>query len=725
MQRNPRNSRQNRTLNTLTAAALLFGTSAPSLALAPVPQTASAPALLQYQARILDSMGDPLDATGLQFTFRIWDARDNGLELYTEVQTLDVSGGLVTAEIGSVAPFPNDFFDNSDARWLGVQIDTDLELTPRQRLTSAAYSLRAATAGNADDVAGRDINPSSVTVAGIPVIDSAGNWIGNSSGLVGPAGPIGATGPIGPAGPTGATGPIGPTGPAGADGAQGPAGLNGADGADGAPGPAGTSAWVDGTNQVHTTLSSIGIGTDNPDGRFDVHFVAGDYMDQKQQISSLTIVASSQVTQTFEAGFSGELGRVSLYVHAPGTLLLKIQDNATSELLGEALADPSATANWVDFQFSGIQLEEGKRYKLKISIDGGTGTNELELKGGGEYPKGSCNHTLFQFLGVDLAFRTFMAVPDSPALVVTNDGRVEIGSQAFAAPVDIAGPLDARELTIGGVPVIDSNGAWIGSSTGLAGPQGEQGPAGADGAPGADGADGVDGVDGVDGAVPFVTDGNDLTWDDGDLILGSSQTSNSARLVLHGTTNKSGLNVKMPDANNDWAVRLNNDSASGFVGGIRINNGGFLQMTNSITGFSGTAKLDSTGAWTQTSDRRMKEEIESVGGMLERALQLDPVRYYFKGEERDAADQKHLGFIAQDVQAQFPSLVNEDSDYMTLNYSGLSVVAIGAVRELKAEKDALALRVAELGASEHALAERVAELEASVALLLAELEEGR
>jgi len=93
--------------------------------------------------------------------------------------------------------------------------------------------------------------------AGHEVIDTNGKWVGDPTGLVGPAGPAGAqgetgaTGPAGPQGPkgdtgaqgpqgaTGATGPAGPAGPQGPKGDTGAQGPQGATGATGATGPAG------------------------------------------------------------------------------------------------------------------------------------------------------------------------------------------------------------------------------------------------------------------------------------------------------------------------------------------------------------------------------------------------------------------------------------------------------------------------------------------------------
>jgi hypothetical protein len=62
-------------------------------------------------------------------------------------------------------------------------------------------------------------------------------------------------------------------------------------------------------------------------------------------------------------------------------------------------------------------------------------------------------------------------------------------------------------------------------------------------------------------------------------------------------------------------------------------------------------------------------------------MALEPVSFRFKNDTAESND-KAIGFIAQDVQEQFPSLVT-DGDVLTLNYAGLSVVAIGALQELR------------------------------------------
>ena len=62
-------------------------------------------------------------------------------------------------------------------------------------------------------------------------------------------------------------------------------------------------------------------------------------------------------------------------------------------------------------------------------------------------------------------------------------------------------------------------------------------------------------------------------------------------------------------------------------------------------------------------------------------------------------DQKHYGFIAQDVQKLFPELVKEDgSGYLSVNYVELIPILVNAVQELSAKVEEQDKQIKELQA---------------------------
>ncbi len=93
------------------------------------------------------------------------------------------------------------------------------------------------------------------------------------------------------------------------------------------------------------------------------------------------------------------------------------------------------------------------------------------------------------------------------------------------------------------------------------------------------------------------------------------------------------------------------------------------------------------GAWVQSSDIRLKEQIKPVESVLEKVSQLKISRYFYKTDTLHANQQ--MGLIAQEVLPLFPEFVTQNGQYYGINYGGLSVVAIKAIQELKEENAAL------------------------------------
>jgi len=114
-----------------------------------VPQT------INYQGYLTDSGGTPVDGT-VQMTFRIYDVATGGIALWTETQSsVTVSDGIYSVVLGSVTPISLSF---DTQYFLGIEVETDGEMIPRQALTSVGYAFSsnmADTAADADTVDGK------------------------------------------------------------------------------------------------------------------------------------------------------------------------------------------------------------------------------------------------------------------------------------------------------------------------------------------------------------------------------------------------------------------------------------------------------------------------------------------------------------------------------------------------------------------------------------------
>lgn len=114
---------------------------------APAESTTSIPLTINYQGRLADAGGIPIDNPnpGLGITFSLYDAESGGTPLWTETHAnVPVSEGLFSIRLGSVNPLSIDLL-NGD-RWLGVQVGSDPEMTPRERLNAVPYAIQAGIA---------------------------------------------------------------------------------------------------------------------------------------------------------------------------------------------------------------------------------------------------------------------------------------------------------------------------------------------------------------------------------------------------------------------------------------------------------------------------------------------------------------------------------------------------------------------------------------------------
>ena len=105
---------------------------------------ADVPTMINYQGRLTDGAGAPLDTT-VSMEFAIYDDSTGGVLEWAEAHpSVTVEGGTFSIVLGEAVPIDDGVFNQPD-RWLGITVGSDPELSPRTQLVSVGYAHRVST----------------------------------------------------------------------------------------------------------------------------------------------------------------------------------------------------------------------------------------------------------------------------------------------------------------------------------------------------------------------------------------------------------------------------------------------------------------------------------------------------------------------------------------------------------------------------------------------------
>jgi hypothetical protein len=111
-----------------------------------------APHVINYQGRLLDDMGNPVEGV-VTMVFTIYGSADGSDIIWQETHSnVLVEDGLFQVLLGEgdvAVPVDDGVFTTSE-RWLGVKVEDQPEITPRTRLASVPYSERVNTVDQAN-----------------------------------------------------------------------------------------------------------------------------------------------------------------------------------------------------------------------------------------------------------------------------------------------------------------------------------------------------------------------------------------------------------------------------------------------------------------------------------------------------------------------------------------------------------------------------------------------
>jgi hypothetical protein len=188
----------------------------------------------------------------------------------------------------------------------------------------------------------------------------------------------------------------------------------------------------------------------------------------------------------------------------------------------------------------------------------------------------------------------------------------------------------------------------------------------------------------------------------GNLLVGTTSSPSGGSRFNQSVNNYYGLSVENPSSTGGYGLLVtNNSSAQIAIFRSSGNNRLFIEGTGTL--------LNSTGVYGSFSDQKLKENIVDASPKLDKLMNLKVRNYNIIGEEL-----KQIGFVAQELEQVFPSMVEENIDKDEENNdlgtstkfvknSVLIPILVKAmqeqqvmIQELKATVDAQAARIAAL-----------------------------
>ena len=156
-------SRGNLVFTLLVAALCLIGTSRAWAASQSAPaQDATSSGTIAYQGRLADASGASLSGTYI-IVFRLYNVASGGTALWEEswtgINSVQVTDGLFNVLLGSLTPIPQTVLTGNSSLWLGIDVGSDAEMTPRVQLGSAPYAIQSQHAERANGLSAPDGNP--------------------------------------------------------------------------------------------------------------------------------------------------------------------------------------------------------------------------------------------------------------------------------------------------------------------------------------------------------------------------------------------------------------------------------------------------------------------------------------------------------------------------------------------------------------------------------------
>jgi trimeric autotransporter adhesin len=184
--------------------------------------------------------------------------------------------------------------------------------------------------------------------------------------------------------------------------------------------------------------------------------------------------------------------------------------------------------------------------------------------------------------------------------------------------------------------------------------------------------------------INTATLGNAVNLRSSEVVVRNGVTGDNTDITLMNDTNRGYNMVSVPNGANAGTFAIGEvDARTAAVG---FTNRLLIAPNGDFTVSAGAFKPGG-GAWSVSSDARLKEAVSPLSGSLDRLLQLNGVNFRYRADAPKAlsAEGPQIGFIAQEVEQVFPQWIGEKDGYKTVGIRGFEALTVEALRELRGE----------------------------------------
>ncbi|HVQ43378.1 MAG TPA: hypothetical protein VMT30_00205 [Candidatus Saccharimonadia bacterium] len=127
---------------------------------------------VNFQGKVVNSNGTNVTDGSYGFVFKLYSVSSGGSAIWTESKTLTVTDGIFQTNLGSVTGLPGSVDFNTDNIYLGINFNTDGEMSPRIQFTASPYAFNSDLLDGLDSSAFAQLNPASAQSGSLNVTGS-------------------------------------------------------------------------------------------------------------------------------------------------------------------------------------------------------------------------------------------------------------------------------------------------------------------------------------------------------------------------------------------------------------------------------------------------------------------------------------------------------------------------------------------------------------------------